>query len=462
MMYWRHKISYEIRKGLHLLFYVFAVALCWHVPPSAMPNGGFLPYILGGSIVLYTLDRIYVSLFMTEKIETTAFHVLSSGVRISMPVSDRFIRKSQRAGFAYINLPWVDDKQWHPFSLFEDPSDPRVQQMFLMKAGDWTKAVHSTLSRDTTRPVWIRGPFPSPYGQAAMYDNQILVASGIGITPALGAINAFKGNRRINLIWAVRDPEMLEFFLEHMYLDHDGWNLIFYTGKKPLPPHMDKISSNIQVIKGRPKLDSVIPNVIYGIETGEGLPERYTERSKDEMRARLVNRVGEIRCNESIRPSVKVAMLKEYGESLGFALSEHSIDETPDGDEAETLLGALDTPLKDALDTFDAKMHWKDMQPNIQKSSRNVKEVSYDIEDKSKDVLEADAEQFLVGLESAVVELGKLEQDHASEPAAVGRTRSLSNVSSVMWKSIAAGVGCKDSVMLEPAFSPWVEKKSQE
>ena len=29
---------------------------------------------------------------------------------------------------------------------------------------------------------------------------------GIGITPALGAINAFKNTRRVNLIWAVRDP----------------------------------------------------------------------------------------------------------------------------------------------------------------------------------------------------------------------------------------------------------------
>ena len=57
---------------------------------------------------------------------------------------------------------------------------------------------------------WIKGPFPSPYSHASMYDNQILVASGIGITPALAAINAFKSSRRINLIWAVRDPEMIE------------------------------------------------------------------------------------------------------------------------------------------------------------------------------------------------------------------------------------------------------------
>lgn len=57
------------------------------------------------------------------------------------------------------------------------------------------------------------------------------MASGIGITPALSVIRAHKTSRRVNLIWAVRDPAMLEFFLERFELDNHAWNLIFYTGK---------------------------------------------------------------------------------------------------------------------------------------------------------------------------------------------------------------------------------------
>ena len=207
VMYFKERISYEIRKALHYLFYLFAIAMCFHVPTTAIPNGGFIAPILGTCIVLYTLDASYE---VTKKIETTAFHVLSSGVRISMPVSKRFQKQADRTGFAYINLPWINDKQWHPFSLFKDPSDPSTQQMFLLKCGNWTNAVHTALSRDTTRPCWIKGPFPSPYSRAELYDKLILVASGIGITPALATINAFKSSRRINLIWAVRDPEMLK------------------------------------------------------------------------------------------------------------------------------------------------------------------------------------------------------------------------------------------------------------
>jgi hypothetical protein len=99
------------------------------------------------------LDACYVFLFMCEKIETTSFYVLSSGVRISMPVSERFLKQAAgRGGYAYINIPWINDKQWHAFSLFEDPSDSSIRQMFLLKNGDWTDAVHKALSRDTTRP----------------------------------------------------------------------------------------------------------------------------------------------------------------------------------------------------------------------------------------------------------------------------------------------------------------------
>ncbi len=110
MMYHKKNLRYELRKRLHRLFYVFAIAMCFHVPPNALPNGGFIAPVLGSCIVLYTLDAAYVYIFMTEIIETTEFHVLSSGVRISMPVSERFQKQSGRAGFAYINIPWINDR----------------------------------------------------------------------------------------------------------------------------------------------------------------------------------------------------------------------------------------------------------------------------------------------------------------------------------------------------------------
>lgn len=111
---------------------------------------------------------------------------------------------------------------------------------------------------------------------ARFFDNQILVASGIGITPALSVIEAHKDSRLINLIWSVRDPAMLEFFAQqYNYLDHDrGHNLIFYTGKEPLNPALVETAENTTIITKRPDLEVVIPNIIHAVECMQMIPQK--------------------------------------------------------------------------------------------------------------------------------------------------------------------------------------------
>ena len=147
--------------------------------------------------------------------------------------------------------------------------------MMKVPGGDWTTSVHEQLQRNTVRPVWVSGPFVSPYNNALNFDNTICVASGIGITPALSIIRAHKESRRINLVWMCRDSAMLEFFMDHLYLNNEGgWILIFYTGKERLSPAIENhLTSSTILIKRRPDLHRLIPNIIYGIESGKGIPE---------------------------------------------------------------------------------------------------------------------------------------------------------------------------------------------
>jgi hypothetical protein len=80
----RLALNYEIRKGMHYLFYVFAIGMCFHNQTSAFPNGGFNQVVLGFCITYYTLDKLYVTFFMTEIIETTIFNVLPRYVQLSI------------------------------------------------------------------------------------------------------------------------------------------------------------------------------------------------------------------------------------------------------------------------------------------------------------------------------------------------------------------------------------------
>jgi len=322
MMYWKQRIPYEIRKGLHYFFYVFAVGMCFHTPTSGIPNGGFIAYVLGFCIILYFLDSMYVTIFMTEKIETTIFQVLPSGVQMSMDVSEAFQKRGEQGGFAYVCLPWVDRNQWHAFSLFENLDVANRREVFMLNSGDWTNSVHKALKRNTVRPVWVCGPFASPYNNADSYDNQILVATGIGITPALSVIRAHKGSRRINLIWAVRDAAMLEFFMERLYLDHSGWNLIFYTGNEPLNPALEELNTNVRVIKSRPNLHVVIPNIIYGIESATGLPETYLPSELESVKELLIERIREFDSKEDMTDAEKLKNLTALARNRGFLFTE--------------------------------------------------------------------------------------------------------------------------------------------
>ncbi|KAL7487526.1 hypothetical protein ACHAW6_013122 [Cyclotella cf. meneghiniana] len=320
----RLSMSYEVRKSMHYLFFVFAIGMCFHNQTSAFPNGGFNQVVLGFCITYYTLDSLYVMFFMTEIIETTIFNVLPSGVQMTMAVSDSFQATYAQGGFGYVCLPWVSKFQWHAFSLFEHPTDPNLRQVFMMKVpgGDWTTSVHEQLQRNTVRPVWISGPFVSPYNNALNFDNTICVASGIGITPALSIIRAHKESRRINLVWMCRDSAMLEFFMDHLYLNNEGgWILIFYTGKERLSPAIENhLTLSTILIKRRPDLNQLIPNIIYGIESGLGVPESMKPSEKSRVKGLIADKVHELEASGFAEEEI-IEELTVLAHESGFLLS---------------------------------------------------------------------------------------------------------------------------------------------
>ena len=78
MMIWKDIIKYELRKLPHYLFLTFWIAMCFHAPKSALPNGGFCGYIFPTLVAWYGIDTLICALFMTEIIETTTYQTLSS------------------------------------------------------------------------------------------------------------------------------------------------------------------------------------------------------------------------------------------------------------------------------------------------------------------------------------------------------------------------------------------------
>ena len=82
-------------------------------------------------------------------------------------------------------------------------------------------------------------------------------------------------------------------------------------------PNIDVLTNtNICIIEGRPKLGEVIPNIIFGIESGIGLPELYNPGALTTVSEMLADRLS-----ISDRPEE----LACYASELGFHLPSDAV-----------------------------------------------------------------------------------------------------------------------------------------
>ena len=131
-----------------------------------------------------------------------------------------------------------------------------------------------TTETDTACRLWLCGPFPSPYNNAQNCDSMICVASGVGITPDIPPLENYRESRTCNLVWAVLDASMLAFFLENAKLYDKATNLIFYTGKDPLPDKIENYNishdAHLEIVRSRATIGVLIPNIIDYFENPDG------------------------------------------------------------------------------------------------------------------------------------------------------------------------------------------------
>ncbi|CAB9515447.1 NADPH oxidase 4 [Seminavis robusta] len=269
--FFKTRMNFELRKSLHYLSWIWGVALIVHAPVS------HIFYLCGIPMVIYWLNWFIGCFWGTYLVHSTIFRRLESGVSLTFDNPRGFELKGP--SYVVIMLPWISRYQWHAFSIFPSHANSNQSSVCIAAIGDWSKQLHDTTLRPTSRPAWVSGPFLSPFATAIHFDNIVTLATGIGITPALCTVNMYRGTRRINLVWMCRDPSFVEFFVSTVDFPSDAFVLIYYTGKKQLVLP-DEMPSNIFIFAGRPALEKVICGLVECIETETGLPENIAEEGK--------------------------------------------------------------------------------------------------------------------------------------------------------------------------------------
>jgi len=144
-------------------------------------------------------------------------------------------------------------------------------QVFIAAAGDWSTGLSNDMKvRKEQRACWVRGPYTSPYSVASHYNHFLLMASGIGITPALAVMAQYPGSTRTKvLIWLTKSKTMLKFFAPLFKDAH--MVLVFYTGKEKLGKtelkHIRSYGNTVYVQQSRPaSLEKTMASVIVQYE----------------------------------------------------------------------------------------------------------------------------------------------------------------------------------------------------
>ena len=159
------------------------------------------------------------------------------------------------------------------------------------------------------------------------------------ITPALSCIESYKESRRVNLIWTVRDPAMLVFFLENAKLDERGLNFIFYTGKEDLPETIENfnVTAHLKIIHKRPDLSVLIPKIIAHFERRGANTVSFnknTVHSKDknspiledvEFGSGLSSELEQDISQEPVLPTSTIAALEENAKKIKTSGKRHSV-----------------------------------------------------------------------------------------------------------------------------------------
>ncbi|EMS62322.1 Superoxide-generating NADPH oxidase heavy chain subunit C [Triticum urartu] len=225
------KRFFELFFYTHQLYVVFVVFLVLHV-------GDFVFSISAGAVFLFMLDR-----FLRFWQSRTKVDIVSAACRpcgtvelvFSKPPSLRYNALS----FIFVQVRELSFLQWHPFSVSSSPMDGRYHMSILIKVlGTWTDTLkriitdvqeqktRSDSDSDQSQTGRITASIEGPYGHESpyhlMYENLILVAGGIGISPFLAILSDIIHRveqgmpcapKNVLVLWSVKKTSELSLLL---------------------------------------------------------------------------------------------------------------------------------------------------------------------------------------------------------------------------------------------------------
>ncbi|KAB5573362.1 hypothetical protein DKX38_000556 [Salix brachista] len=263
------KWNFELFFYTHQLYVVFVLGLALHV-------GDFIFSMAAGGIFLFVLDRFLRFCQSRRTVDIILAKTLPCGT-VELVLSKPGNLRYNALSFVFLQIRELSWLQWHPFSVSSSPLDGKYHLSILIKVlGEWTGRLRGSImdiseaeqpaSPSQHRPK-ITASVEGPYGHEGpyhlMYENLILVAGGIGISPFLAILSDILHRvheerpclpRNILIVWAVKRsnefPLLSTMDLESVcpyFYDKLNLEISIYVTRESNPPLEEGDIHNVTV-----------------------------------------------------------------------------------------------------------------------------------------------------------------------------------------------------------------------
>ncbi|EEF46631.1 ferric-chelate reductase, putative [Ricinus communis] len=256
--------NFELFYYTHHLYIIFIIFFAMHV-------GNFFFCIAAGSIFLFMIDRFLRFCQSRKTVDIVSTTYFPCGV-VELVLSRPECLNYNALSAVFLRFRGISFMQWHPFSVSSSPLNGKNCISILIKAcGDWTSRLKDHISEENEEQeqlnlhhsskltASIEGPYGHELPYQLEYENLVLVAGGIGISPFIAILSDViyrikQGKpclpRNIILVWTMKRSNELSIL-----------STIGMESIRSLP--FDKLHLEMLIYVTQ-QLETVLENEIFG------------------------------------------------------------------------------------------------------------------------------------------------------------------------------------------------------
>eukprot|EP00927_Polykrikos_kofoidii_P012937 TRINITY_DN15630_c0_g3_i1.p1 TRINITY_DN15630_c0_g3~~TRINITY_DN15630_c0_g3_i1.p1 ORF type:complete len:654 (-),score=51.78 TRINITY_DN15630_c0_g3_i1:46-1902(-) len=195
------------RRFFELFYYSHVFAAYVSIPAVLWHAAAAWEYLLPG-LTVWFVDQVMSVGRTADLVVVTDVQVLGDVTAITFR-KDMVVRPGQ---YVFVNISELSLLEWHPFTISSGTRSEFTCHIKSMGAETWSGRLNALRRGGSCKfAIGVDGPYGTPV-DFADFKRIVFVVGGIGVTPSMSIISSPQVPLHKDLLWVVRDSDMVEAF----------------------------------------------------------------------------------------------------------------------------------------------------------------------------------------------------------------------------------------------------------